>query len=58
MSMTTGIPLRPFGRTGMQVSALGFGAQWIGEPDLPESAVADVIAAALDAGITLFDTAG
>ncbi len=51
------IPQRAFGRCGFDVSALGFGAQWVGEASLADREVANVIAAALDAGITLFDTA-
>ena len=51
------LPMRAFGRCGFEVSALGFGAQWVGEPGLDDRDVANVIAAALDAGITLFDTA-
>ena len=51
------MPKRAFGNTGFEVSVLGFGAQWVGEPGLAEHEVANVIAAALDAGITLFDTA-
>jgi aryl-alcohol dehydrogenase-like predicted oxidoreductase len=48
---------RPLGRTGLSVSALGFGAGHIGEPRLSEQDVARLLGAALDAGITLFDTA-
>lgn len=48
---------RPLGRTGLSVSALGFGAGHIGEPHLSEQDVARLLGAALDAGITLFDTA-
>ncbi|NQD37500.1 aldo/keto reductase [Permianibacter sp. IMCC34836] len=51
------LPTRRFGRSDFEVSVLGFGAQWIGDPALAERDVANVIAAALDAGITLFDTA-
>ena len=39
------------------VSVLGLGAMHIGDPDLDETKVASLLNAALDAGITLFDTA-
>jgi len=51
---------RNFGSTGVKVSEIGFGGWSIGEvqwgsPDLADSAAA--VAAALDAGVTFFDTA-
>ena len=48
---------RPFGSTGLIVSALGFGAGHIGNPGMPEEQVARILHSALDAGISLFDTA-
>jgi aryl-alcohol dehydrogenase-like predicted oxidoreductase len=48
---------RPFGSTGLTVSALGFGAGQIGGGDLTEDEAARVLGAALDLGITFFDTA-
>jgi aryl-alcohol dehydrogenase-like predicted oxidoreductase len=48
---------RPLGATGLKVSALGFGAGHIGEAHLSEQDVARLLGGALDAGITLFDTA-
>ena len=48
---------RAFGDTGLEVSALGFGAGHIGSPDLSEKEVAYLLDAVLDAGITLVDTA-
>ncbi len=48
---------RPFGTTGLEVSALGLGAGAIGGDDIAESAVEELLLTALDAGITLFDTA-
>jgi len=39
------------------VSALGFGAMQIGDPRLEEATVASLLNAAVDAGITLIDTA-
>lgn len=44
---------RPFGSTGIDVSALGFGAGHLDRAEDPAS----TLDAALDAGITLFDTA-
>ena len=48
---------RPFGDTGLTVSALGLGAGQIGEADVDDAVAARVLHAALDAGITLIDTA-
>jgi len=52
------IPLRPFGRTGVKVSALALGTMMFGErgnPDHQDSI--RIIHRALDAGINLVDTA-
>ncbi|MCW2863731.1 MAG: aldo/keto reductase [Actinoallomurus sp.] len=52
------IPLRPFGRTGVKVSALALGAMMFGQrgnPDHDDSI--RIIHRALDAGINLVDTA-
>lgn len=48
---------REFGRTGLKVSVLGFGAGQIGDPSTPEEEVESLLHAALDLGITLIDTA-
>ena len=48
---------RPYGRTGLSLSALGLGAGQLGDARLVEDEVAALIGAALDAGITLVDTA-
>ena len=48
---------RPYGKTGLMVSVLGLGAMQIGDPNLEEAEVASLLNAALDAGITLIDTA-
>ncbi len=49
--------MRPYGKSGIIVSALGLGAMQIGDPALSEAAAADILNAALDAGVTLIDTA-
>ncbi|GIE30625.1 aldo/keto reductase [Actinoplanes italicus] len=52
------VPLRPFGRTGVKVSALALGTMMFGErgnPDHDDSV--RIIHRALDAGINLVDTA-
>ena len=49
--------VRPFGNAGIDVPALGFGAGHIGGPELDEREAGDLLNAALDAGITLMDTA-
>jgi aryl-alcohol dehydrogenase-like predicted oxidoreductase len=49
-----GIPMRPFGRAGAQVSALGLGGHHLGEA--PEQKIAvQIIHEALDGGINFFD---
>ncbi|MGA8210574.1 MAG: aldo/keto reductase [Nocardioidaceae bacterium] len=48
---------RPFGATALTVSAVGFGAGHIGEPDHDDGAAGRLLHAALDAGITFVDTA-
>jgi aryl-alcohol dehydrogenase-like predicted oxidoreductase len=54
-----GIPSRPFGRTGQNVSEIGFGAWAIGGSwgDVTESDARDALFAALEAGTTFIDTA-
>lgn len=47
----------PLGRSGLTVSALGFGAGHIGSPDMSEDQAGTLLNAALDMGVTLFDTA-
>ena len=50
---------RPFGATGVTVSAVGFGAWAIGGSwgDVPEAEARATLHAALDAGVTFLDTA-
>jgi aryl-alcohol dehydrogenase-like predicted oxidoreductase len=48
---------RPLGRTGLTVSEIGFGAaSWWGMRRFPEAEAARLVAAAIDGGVTLFDT--
>jgi aryl-alcohol dehydrogenase-like predicted oxidoreductase len=48
----------PFGRAGRAVSAVGLGGRWITAKDAAAAARAEVVVrAALDAGLTLIDTA-
>ena len=48
---------RPLGRTGLSVSEIGFGAaSWWGKPQFSESAALALVHAALDGGVTFFDT--
>jgi aryl-alcohol dehydrogenase-like predicted oxidoreductase len=47
----------PFGATGLRVSRLGLGAGQIGGDELDEREAARLLHGALDAGITLIDTA-
>lgn len=48
---------RAFGDTGLRVSALGFGAGHVGGAEMAEADAARLLNAALDAGLTLVDTA-
>lgn len=48
---------RPFGRTGLTVSALGFGAGHIGSPEMSEDAAGTLLNRAVDLGVTFVDTA-
>lgn len=48
---------RPFGTTGLVVSALGLGAGPLGDARLSDAGAARLLDAALDLGVTLIDTA-
>ena len=48
---------RPFGGTGLTVSVVGLGAGQVGEADVTEAEAAALLGSALDAGVTLVDTA-
>jgi aryl-alcohol dehydrogenase-like predicted oxidoreductase len=48
---------RPFGTTGLTVSALGLGAGQVGQDSVTEDQAARLLNGALDAGVTLLDTA-
>ncbi len=48
---------RPFGATGLTVSVIGLGAGQVGEDSVTEAAAAELLNGALDAGVTLIDTA-
>lgn len=51
------LPRRALGTTGLEVSALGFGAGPLGDARLPDAAAEALVKSALDQGVTLFDTA-
>ena len=51
------LPRRALGQTGLEVSALGFGAGPLGDARIAEPDADALIGDALDHGITLFDTA-
>lgn len=48
---------RTLGKTGLRVSEIGYGAAQIGNINLPENRVEEVLNAVLDAGINFIDTA-
>lgn len=48
---------RPYGESGLRVSELGLGAGQLGDARLLENDAADLLAASVDAGVTLIDTA-
>jgi aryl-alcohol dehydrogenase-like predicted oxidoreductase len=48
---------RPFGRTGLRVSVLGFGGSELGWDRVPQANVDRLLGPALDAGVTVVDTA-
>jgi aryl-alcohol dehydrogenase-like predicted oxidoreductase len=49
--------MRAFGKSGIKVSALGFGAGHIGGNNLTEAEVSNLLNSVVDLGINLFDTA-
>ena len=51
------LPRRALGATGLEVSALGFGAGPLGGARLGDAEAEALVAGALDQGVTLFDTA-
>jgi D-threo-aldose 1-dehydrogenase len=59
MATSDGIPMRKLGRTGLEVSALGFGSAPLGDiyEVLDDRVAIETVGAAAEAGITLFDTA-
>jgi aryl-alcohol dehydrogenase-like predicted oxidoreductase len=48
---------RPLGATGIEVSVLGLGAGPLGDARIDDGAAAALVGAALETGVTLFDTA-
>lgn len=48
---------RPFGTTGLEVSALGYGAGGLGSTSLSETEAEHLLHAVLDLGLTVIDTA-
>src|SRR5918911_1188612 len=59
MTSSTPLETRPLGRTGADVSVVGLGAWQLGGDwgNVDDDTAADVLDAALDAGVTLLDTA-
>ena len=55
-SATSGVPRRPLGNSGLEVSIIGVGGFHIGSAKSPDAA-AQIVRRALDAGINFFDNA-
>jgi aryl-alcohol dehydrogenase-like predicted oxidoreductase len=51
-----GVPMKPLGKTGVQVSALGVGGFHLGSAKDPQEAT-NIVARAIDAGVNFFDNA-
>ena len=48
---------RPLGRSGLSVSEIGYGcASWWGKPRFEERTALGLVHAAIDLGVTFFDT--
>jgi aryl-alcohol dehydrogenase-like predicted oxidoreductase len=56
-SAAGGLELRPYGKTGMLTSVLGIGTSPFGDANNDQKTINDILAAALDEGITYLDTA-
>ncbi len=50
----TAIPMRPFGKSGVQISALGLGGHHLGQAEDQKSAI-ELVRGAIDAGVNFFD---
>ncbi|MDJ0974889.1 MAG: aldo/keto reductase [Planctomycetota bacterium] len=57
MSVRLEVPRRPLGRTGLDVSVLGYGSVPIGQPGYPYEDAAELLDGILAAGVNLIDTA-
>jgi aryl-alcohol dehydrogenase-like predicted oxidoreductase len=55
--MSTGIPSRPLGATGVNVSIICLGGWHIGQPAIGDAEAIRIMHAAIDEGITFFDNA-
>lgn len=54
---SSGIPVRPLGKTGLKVSIIGFGGGHFVRPSIDEQTSVSLVHAAIDAGVTFMDTA-
>lgn len=54
---SSGIPIRPLGKTGLKVSIIGFGGGHFVRPSIDEQRSVSLVHAAIDAGVTFMDTA-
>src|SRR5581483_12461505 len=54
MTQTGQIPTRQFGKTGIEISALGLGGHHLGDAE-DQSIAEEIVAHAIDGGVTFFD---
>ena len=54
MALTGEIPKRKFGKTGVEISALGLGGHHLGDAEDQKTAE-QIVSMALDGGVTVFD---
>jgi uncharacterized protein len=52
-----GLPVRPLGRTGLEVSIIGLGGGHMARPAVPEQDSIRLVQTAVDEGVTFFDNA-
>ena len=54
---SAGLPVRPLGRSGEEVSIIGLGGGHLARSAVPRDLAVKIVQTAVDEGITFFDTA-